>query len=655
MEGAMIVHIEASMGLIADLLVETQRALVETFSESVYQNLVTQLRVEEGHLRELYKRQSVKLEPGLDARIRHTLGEAMRTSTLLYNRIDRVKVTTTGNVSIPKLKPLPLLMFEGEVQEYALFRELFTIHVDRRADLDDVSKFRYLLWTLCRDPLRIVKSLSVTAANYRIALDLLDKQYCNVHQTLVNLHKKLANIFVPSLDPVELRRFRFELTIIINQIKRLSSNDIGHGMVMSLINQRLSEGKLYRKVVEHLRKCDYALDEFFGAIDFIIRMLEDEFLQQGDKLEPDKKIDVSHPPRGCRRVTDVAARHRILLERGLCLNCTNSGHRSDKRPIPNSCKNCSGNHNTHICDNYNPGKRLQSVPSTSAPSNGSSQSTTSSPVVNATPRQHEPAPCPSKEKVVIKQCKSGKIARMSNVDLPCTILPTAMAEINHKQGSKRVRLFLDTGSQKSFISAKTARQLGLPVVGKVALNIAPFGSAEISGQYDVVSCRIEIGRRVVQMKLVAHENVDVPIHNAGYVQFDVDEWWRLDRIGITPSEQYTVREVEAMRKVSQTVVKKPEGYQVSLPFGSDARPDTNYRNAVAQLESLQTKFRKDRECFDQYQRVINNYLEAGFISEVKEPKIEGYYMPHLGIRKIAAQHPSESCLMPQQNLKVIYH
>ncbi|XP_068205166.1 uncharacterized protein [Palaemon carinicauda] len=281
-----------------------------------------------------------------------------------------------------------------------------------------------------------------------------------------------------------------------------------------------------------------------------------------------------------------------------------------------------------------------------------------------------------------------------------------MAETNHKQGSKRVRLYLDTGSLKSFISVKTARQLGLLVVGRVELNIATFGSAEISGQYDVVSCRVEIGRRVVRMKLVPHENLEVPIHNTGYVQvrqhllskgvtladlenksdelknvhilvaadyfsyfiigiekvdgislflthnvmspygkFDVDEWWCLDHVGITPSEQYTVLEAEAIRKVSQSVVKKPEGYQVSLPFGSDARPDTNYRNAVAQLESLQTKFRKDREYFDRYQGLINKYLEAGFISEVKEPKIEGYYMPHFGIKK-------DSCTTP---LRIVFN
>ncbi|XP_068213807.1 uncharacterized protein [Palaemon carinicauda] len=325
MSVATIVHIEASMGLIVDLLSETQRALIETYSDSIYRNLVTELQEE--------------------------------------------------------LKPLPLPTFEGEVQEYASHHELFTIHVDTRADLDDVSKFTYLLGTIGREPLRIVKSLSVTAPNYRIALDLLDIQYGYVHQTLVILHLKLANIFVPSLDSVELKRFRFELAIIIEQIKRLSKDDIGQGMVMSLINQKLSEGKLYRKVVAHLRKFDYTLEEFFEAIDFIIRMLEDNALQRGNRLEYDKRPDNSvrpkskpvhnnscpfrserHPPHGCGQVTDVAARHHILLKRGICFNCTKSGHRSDKCPVQSSCKICNANHHTAICDDYNAGRRPQSIP-----------------------------------------------------------------------------------------------------------------------------------------------------------------------------------------------------------------------------------------------------------------------------------------------------
>ncbi|XP_064085359.1 uncharacterized protein LOC135200681 [Macrobrachium nipponense] len=71
---------------------------------------------------------------------------------------------------------------------------------------------------------------------------------------------------------------------LMSQIKRLSKNDIGHGMIMSLINKKSSEGKLYRKVMEHLRKCNYDLDEFFNTTDFIICMLEDNVLQKGTPI-----------------------------------------------------------------------------------------------------------------------------------------------------------------------------------------------------------------------------------------------------------------------------------------------------------------------------------------------------------------------------------
>ncbi|XP_068212680.1 uncharacterized protein [Palaemon carinicauda] len=87
------------------------------------------------------------------------------------------------------------------------------------------------------------------------------------------------------------------------------------------------------------------------------------------------------------------------------------------------------------------------------------------------PRQHETAPSPSKDKVEPKQCKSAKIAEMSSVDLPCTILPTAMAEINHKQGSLisplfvRGKLFLqqlweDNVGWDDVIKREKAREVG---------------------------------------------------------------------------------------------------------------------------------------------------------------------------------------------------
>ncbi|XP_066968346.1 uncharacterized protein [Macrobrachium rosenbergii] len=76
-------------------------------------------------------------------------------------------------------------------------------------------------------------------------------------------------------------------------------------------------------------------------------------------------------------------------------------------------------------------------------------------------------------------------------------------------------MFLDIGSQRSFISSWLARKLKLPVIKCVALNIAQFGSQVVKGKFDVVACRIHLGERVVPTKLVVHDNVNTPIHNIG--------------------------------------------------------------------------------------------------------------------------------------------
>lgn len=55
--------------------------------------------------------------------------------------------------------------------------------------------------------------------------------------------------------------------MLLEQIKRLGTVDLGQEMIMSLINQKLSQGGLYLKIVIYLRKCGYNLDEFFEAHD----------------------------------------------------------------------------------------------------------------------------------------------------------------------------------------------------------------------------------------------------------------------------------------------------------------------------------------------------------------------------------------------------
>lgn len=76
-----------------------------------------------------------------------------------------------------------------------------------------------------------------------------------------------------------------------------------------------------------------------------------------------------------------------------------------------------------------------------------------------------------------------------------------------EKGASHSAQVLDTGSHHSFISSYQASKLKLPVIKRVALNIAPFGSQVVKGEFDVVTCHIHLGERVVCTKLVVQYTI----------------------------------------------------------------------------------------------------------------------------------------------------
>ncbi|XP_066967517.1 uncharacterized protein [Macrobrachium rosenbergii] len=203
-------------------------------------------------------------------------------------------------------------------------------------------------------------------------------------------------------------------------------------------------------------------------------------------------------------------------------------------------------------------------------------------------------------------------------------------------------MFLDTGSQRSFISTSLACKLKLKVIREVKLNLASFASQSVTGEYETVGGRVHLGKRVVRVKLVVHDHVVTPIHNLGLesVKKQLEDcWWRLDTLGISPDEQYTEPEITAMIQVQQSVVKMQLGYQVSLPFKGMQCPSNNYCNAAVQLSALEKQFQKDPGYRESYQRVLDTYLSSGFIGEVSDPRNNGYFMHYFGVRKESSTTP----------------
>ena len=120
--------------------------------------------------------------------------------------------------------------------------------------------------------------------------------------------------------------------------------------------------------------------------------------------------------------------------------------------------------------------------------------------------------------------------------------------------------------------------------------------------------------------------------------FSETHLWDLETIGIK-DERFTRSEKQAIHQVTNNLIKTNEGYQVSLPFKNHQRPSVNYRPAIAQFNSLLQKFKTNVALYQQYQRVIQDYLDQGFIEQTENDPRTGSYLPHHPVFKESKTTP----------------
>ena len=81
------------------------------------------------------------------------------------------------------------------------------------------------------------------------------------------------------------------------------------------------------------------------------------------------------------------------------------------------------------------------------------------------------------------------------------------------------------------------------------------------------------------------------------------------------------------------------GYIVQLPFKDETRPSVNNRTARGQLNHLVQRVENDEQFGQQYNKVVEFYVEKEFIEQIPNQPIEGHYMPHHAVFKKSATTP----------------
>ena len=121
-------------------------------------------------------------------------------------------------------------------------------------------------------------------------------------------------------------------------------------------------------------------------------------------------------------------------------------------------------------------------------------------------------------------------------------------------------------------------------------------------------------------------------------ELEITQLWDLERLGILP-EPFSPNKRETISLVRSNMQQTESGYIVRLPFKDETHPSVNYRTARGQLNHLVQCAENDEQFGQQYNKVVESYVEKELIEQIPNHPIEGHYMPQHAVFKKSATTP----------------
>jgi len=426
--------------------------------------------------------------------IRSQMQEIINADKALNTTIHNVTQTggLTGNRT--QLAPIPLPTFDGDIQEWSSFFDIFRAMVHEDDSYSTAQKFYYLRSCLSGPSLDLVRSIPISDGNYSVAVERLKQRYDNrslVIQSHIRSLLECPRIEEPSasalqelyshvcthvaalkaLDqPVEF----WDAWLITIVTGRLDKNT-GHGWQL---HQRNTELPKYADLESFLASRCVAL-ESSEAVDLNKKLSKSipkfnsgtrypkpnhskgALLASSEVREKCVYCTSMHKLYTCTNFKKLAVGDRMnfVREAKLCFNCLHSSHTVDKCRSRFNCFICKGKHNTLL--HY----ERQANPSNVIAEDESIEDTVSTSTSGG-----------SKSVLLVHQ-GHGHV-----------FLSTAVVLVRDNQGlSRKCHAILDSGSQVNFITKGLARQLQLPAA-RVTLPVSGIGANSLQSSTSVDVC-----------------------------------------------------------------------------------------------------------------------------------------------------------------------
>ena len=394
---------------------------------------------------------------------------ALRGTTSTSSSITR----STPPLTTAKLPNLDQPTFSGDYLPWTTFFDLFTGAVDNNGILQNSQKLQYLKASLKGDVAKLLASVTITDADYPVALKMLRDRYQNnrmifrAHVHAISTQKQLTNETAKDLrqlvENVEKHRLARE-----NMGQPVNQQDI---FLVYLVNEKLpadtrrfwelstpgTDPQTYNVLKKFLEARCLALEASTLSGPTISSQhrvtTRENNNQQSRSSQRNYNTNTTTNEINCEccngthklhpkfKQLSVPNRADFVKMKKLCFNCLRAGHRQQECKGSNY-KNCNLKHHTLL--NLQSPRQTRSVNSTVADNNRHNESEQTTNTESPPPEQFT-------------------ATSLSPQTTRTVFLQTAMIPILVNCETTLCRALLDSGSQSNLITENLITQLGLPV------------------------------------------------------------------------------------------------------------------------------------------------------------------------------------------------
>ncbi|XP_075163644.1 uncharacterized protein LOC142236255 [Haematobia irritans] len=414
-----------------------------------------------------------------------------------------------------KLPPCDTELFSGGYEKWPCFRDMFTAIYIKHPKLSPAQKLFHLRAKTRGEASQIVKQFSLTDDNFGLAWEALRQRYEN-KRILVN--HQLKKIFEMERVGTEkgkaLRNLQYTVNNCLSVLKTYNISVISWDPILVFwVSSKLPDETLsaWENSLENHKQMPSweQLDEFISRRLNMLESISDirkpsgsapnsqkiqnpqktqtYYTKTENSFKPCKICKQNHALRACIKFKSwtISERRKFVNTNKICENCLSYGHIAQNCQSDRHCQKCQQSHHTLLhydssnarnrdmaqidqqVSTYHIDAQYTDQPSTSAAAYGNSVSHVQSNFVT-----------------------SGD----------CTVLPTALIDLEHLGTNFTIRVFIDQGSQESFISSRVANKYSIPT-RKAFTTISGLGGTVLENSSKI--CDITLKSRKSEFKLKA--------------------------------------------------------------------------------------------------------------------------------------------------------